>query len=347
MDGGAVVAVLVTQRDVELLLRAPPFKAAPFKDSDNLAAFKQVEPIYAFELIITGIGDADPSFMFDLDNYFHHRYIKSNGQSAWVSTRKPDRDCYCFIMEDWNVVKQVLEDNDFYNGRIGSKFPGIQRPRLLWLVNNDNLWRLSYNTSIRSDGDSVMKSIDAINTHLDSMQKENNANFMAIDARFNRAEEGMKAITQAVGDLDNRLQSTQMALFSQHHRSQLQDNRNAYERRIDFLTCRLDIEPSQRKVDQIRAEIENLFEKIETEDKEISSADDAFSAATAPTIPSITHRSNKTRVPSNADEDAVDRLVTTTTSNMEDDSDDSESSENQKSDEDTPMVPVNVADNSR
>ncbi|KAJ7851407.1 hypothetical protein B0H14DRAFT_2581433 [Mycena olivaceomarginata] len=54
MDRGAVTIVLTSQQDVETLIRASPFLLPPHKDTITACQpYKQIEPIYAFELVIT------------------------------------------------------------------------------------------------------------------------------------------------------------------------------------------------------------------------------------------------------------------------------------------------------
>src|ERR1700722_17582324 len=69
--------------------------------------FCQLEPQWAFELVITGISRYDHEIVYALNQYIHHTFIDTEKNTLLQGTRTLD-DCYCFTMRDWQATSYVI-----------------------------------------------------------------------------------------------------------------------------------------------------------------------------------------------------------------------------------------------
>jgi hypothetical protein len=68
---------------------------------------RQLEPQWAFKLVITGISRYDHKIVYALDQYIHHTFIDTEKKSLLQGSRTLD-DCYCFTMRNWQATKEVI-----------------------------------------------------------------------------------------------------------------------------------------------------------------------------------------------------------------------------------------------
>ena len=141
--------ILRNLADIPCITKASPLLSCTLspKPISVSANFWQVEPIYAFELAILGVGDYDASFRSTIDSFFIHcsKDHEGSSESAFVCSRIiPEYDTYCFTMRDWSAVSQVLANTDVLrfqhfkrpNKRIPfpiSPYPSRQSPYLTYL----------------------------------------------------------------------------------------------------------------------------------------------------------------------------------------------------------------------
>jgi hypothetical protein len=71
----------------------------PFISPHPLPAypFRQLEPQWAFELVITGIARYDHKIVYALDKYIHHAFVDAERNSLLQGSRTQE-DYYCFTM---------------------------------------------------------------------------------------------------------------------------------------------------------------------------------------------------------------------------------------------------------
>src|ERR1700683_5125709 len=79
-------------------------------------SFRQIEPVWAFELVISGISCYDFGLVQSLDQYMTHTFRDDSGLLFHASCTIDDY--YCFVMRDWPATKLVLLkadaiENDF------------------------------------------------------------------------------------------------------------------------------------------------------------------------------------------------------------------------------------------
>lgn len=141
--GKGVGLKLQTRAIAQELAKASPLTIPGFSHPIHFAPFRQIEPIYAFELVITGLSDLDPSFMSTLDAFFIS-YTTVDGETAFASSRYPQRGVYCFLLKDWQSTAKVLSGEgftEFLKGLPGY-VPAMYPPRLLWQANLSGSWGL-------------------------------------------------------------------------------------------------------------------------------------------------------------------------------------------------------------
>lgn len=285
MDSGAAGLILQYEKDTSRLEELAPLSIPNFPNPITISrSFKQIEPIYAFELVITGIGDFDQSFTTTLDNFFFHRY-KTENTSLWVSSRTPERDVYCFLMADWTATKKVLDDSECFRNIITTKNPGVFPPRLLWQVNTESTWTRSSGSSIRNAGDTMQRELQAIQNRLDIIERDNKAQFNAVDQRLTLFQQSLVTVTNTIQQLSDGVQSTQLAIMAQQRVTQSRDRLSAIHRKIDLLDRQIADEPSQHKADLMRERRTGLYEEAEALSDRIEEGDRAVSITIAPPPP--------------------------------------------------------------
>jgi len=93
--------------------------------------FRQLEPQWAFELVITGISRYDHEIVYALDQYLHHTFVDAENKTLLQSTRTHD-DYYCFTMRDWQATKEVILKAESIEGHFAQQ--KLSKPTLVYHI---------------------------------------------------------------------------------------------------------------------------------------------------------------------------------------------------------------------
>ncbi|KAK0220048.1 hypothetical protein IW262DRAFT_1461282 [Armillaria fumosa] len=247
-----------------------------------IASYKQIDPVYAFEVIITGIGDYDCSFVLHLDRYFT-TLTETDGTPFFCSSRVPETNVYCVILSSWQATKTVLSDTELFDKHVCSCTPNIAYPRLLWEVNMMGAFAQRAVTTINKAGEILEARLDQFESKINEIHRETTVNLNAVEQRIGAMENSIQQITGAVMQMGLALQNMQMALMAQHCRAQIADHRSSLYHRHESLIRKLDRAQNSQEEDAIGAELDILSKKIEEADEQLTKTDRTITGiATSP-----------------------------------------------------------------
>src|SRR5882762_6366638 len=160
----SVTVILSLQAHVQALIRngitVPSISPHPLP----AYPFRQLEPHWAFELVITGISRFDHEIMYVLDKYIHHTFLNADKNSLLQGTRTLD-DCYCFTMRDWQATKEVILQAESIENHFAQQ--KLSKPNLIYQHNMGGTY-----VEKRGTSDEVKKAASKIGTEVDAMRKE-------------------------------------------------------------------------------------------------------------------------------------------------------------------------------
>ncbi|KAK0493403.1 hypothetical protein EDD18DRAFT_1356843 [Armillaria luteobubalina] len=222
---------------------------------DITAPYKQIDPTYAFKVVITGIGDYNHSFALHLDQYFT-TLTEPDSTSFFRSSCIPETDVYCIVLSSWEAMKMVLSNMEFFDQHVHSSTPNVAYPCLLWEA-----------------GDMLEARLDLFESKINEICKETSANLNAVEQQISAMENGIQQITSAIMQMGLALQDTQMALMAQHHRSQIANHRSSLYCRHETLIRKLDRAQNSQEEDTVNAELNIVSQKIEEMDEQLNEFD--------------------------------------------------------------------------
>jgi hypothetical protein len=123
--------------------------------------FRQLEPHWAFELVITGISRYDHEMVYALDQYFHHTFRDVEKNTLLQGSRTQD-NCYCFTMHDWQATKDVILKAESIETHFAQQ--KLSRPTLIYQHNMGGTYIEKCGTS-----DEVKKAANKLGTEVDVM----------------------------------------------------------------------------------------------------------------------------------------------------------------------------------
>ena len=269
--------------DIHRITRASPLicRALSPEPISAFANFRQVEPAYAFELAILGVGDYDPSFCGTLDSFFIHCTKDSEGSdsSAFVCSRMiPEYDAYCFVMRDWSAVSQVLAATQPFEDFMKRNRLNLQPPQLVYELNSNNLWKVHTTTIIRKAGDDVIKRLDELDSKIEDLRQEQSSQFNAVDRRFALLEEGASQLLMSVKELSTEMGNSRRALLAQHSRSRMSDRIHSNCRRLDRIADELKFEENAETRQELKDEAKALLKENKEMEENVGLEDDLVKA---------------------------------------------------------------------
>ncbi|KAK0461553.1 hypothetical protein IW261DRAFT_1576680 [Armillaria novae-zelandiae] len=239
---------------------------------DITAPYKQINPVYAFEVVITGIGDYNHSFALHLDRYFT-TLTEPDGTSFFRSSRIPETDVYCVVLSSWEATKTVLSNTKFFDQHVRSSALNVAYPRLLWDVNMTGAFAQRAVAAINKAGEMLEARLNLFESKINEICRETSSNLNAVEQRIGAMENGIQQITGAVTQMGLALQDTQMALMAQHRRSQIADHRSSLYHQHESLIRKLDRAQNSQEEDTIDTELDVISQKIEEADEQLSEFD--------------------------------------------------------------------------
>lgn len=123
--------------------------------------FRQIKPVWAFELIIAGISRYDFGLVQSLDQYLTHSFHDNVGL-LFHASRTID-DYYCFVMHDWPATKLVLLKADDIESNFTRQ--SLLKPKLIYELNSGGGMIEKCGTS-----DMVKKASQQIGSEVDALR---------------------------------------------------------------------------------------------------------------------------------------------------------------------------------
>ena len=141
MDKGRSAGVILRNPgDVSRIKNASPL-TIPSLSSNPIyitTPFRQIQPIYVFEMVVLGISAYDPLFHSTLNSYFIHRTRNDAGTSSFVSSCTLwEDDAYCFTLSDGKSTAFILSDAEMFQQFTTSHQISLQPPQLIYRANTD------------------------------------------------------------------------------------------------------------------------------------------------------------------------------------------------------------------
>ncbi len=204
-NGKMAIVVLAYTKEVEFMVSKSPLSITlPNQDppiSGPLVPshisignpYMQIDPVYAFKVVITGVGNYDRSFVLHLDRYFS-TLIEPNGTPFFCSSRVPESDIYCVVLSSWEAMKRVLTDTEHFDKHIRSIAPNIAAPHLLWDVNTMGAFAQRAVAAINRAGEILETRLDQFEAKLNDIRCKTSMNFTIIEKRIGVMEDGMKQV---------------------------------------------------------------------------------------------------------------------------------------------------------
>jgi hypothetical protein len=121
----------------------------------------QLEPQWAFELVITGILGYDHEIVYALDQYIHHTFIDMEKKSLLQGSCTLD-DCYRFTMRNWQATKEVILQAESIEKHFSLQ--RLSKPTLIYQHNMGGTF-----IERRGTSDEVKKAANKLGSKVDAM----------------------------------------------------------------------------------------------------------------------------------------------------------------------------------
>jgi flagellar capping protein FliD len=173
--------------------------------------FRQIEPIWAFELVISGISRYDFGLVQSLDQYMTHTFRDDSG-SLFHASRTID-DYYCFVMRDWQATKLVLLKADDIEGDFARQ--SLSKPKLVYELNSGGgmIERRGTSDAVKIASQKIGSEVDALRRDLEDMRRETKQNFAMASQQFQTISNSMGVLTTSVSTLASQLQCNTHAML--------------------------------------------------------------------------------------------------------------------------------------
>jgi hypothetical protein len=164
-----------------------PFPAFPFR---------QLKPIWAFELAISGISHYDFGLVQSLDQFLTHKYYNKDGSlfhSSWTI-----EDYYCFVMCDWTATKHILLDTDEIEKYFS--WQNLSKPKLIYELNLSGGPIEKYGSvdTVKKASLQLGTEVDSLRQEIEDMQRETKQNFATASQQFQSIHNTMGVLTSSL-----------------------------------------------------------------------------------------------------------------------------------------------------
>jgi len=170
--------------------------------------FHQLEPQWAFELVITGISHYDHEIVYALDQYIHHTFVDAERNSLLQGSCTQD-DYYCFTMRDWQATKEViLQARSIENHFAQQK---LSKPVLIYQHNMGSTYTEKRGTSeeVKKAAGKLGIEVDAMRKEMDEMRRETRQGFAAANQKFELMNTNMMVLTSPLSTHSFRIRCMQ------------------------------------------------------------------------------------------------------------------------------------------
>ena len=289
MDNGNSVGVIMHNREDASRIRQSSPLTIPSLSPHPITVttpFKQIQPIYAFELVILGISSYDPTIQSTLDNYFIHRSKDDSGTTAFVSSRTIwEADAYCFLMRDWQTMAKALTDTAMFDSFMANYHVELQYPQLVYRANTDNTLTTRQPVALRQAGDQVMKTLQDLDRKVETLRREQATQFNAIDRRFAIMEDGAQRMVTMIKDVATDMTNTRHAVMAQFSQNLIVNCIQMKERQLKRLEDKIKFAAGEER-DRLNEEAKAVIDEIARDEDNKDAEDEvARSSPFTPTIP--------------------------------------------------------------
>jgi hypothetical protein len=208
----SVMVILSNQTHAQALINDGITITSIFPHPLPAYLFHQLEPQWAFELVITGISRYDHEIVYALDQYIHHTFIDAERNSLLQSSCTQD-NYYCFTMQDWQATKEVI----LQAGSIENHFAQqkLSKPMLIYQHNMGGTYAETHGTSdeVKKAAGKLGTKVDAMCKEMDEMRLETTQGFAAANQKFELMNTNMTVLTLTLSTLHSQLQNTTHAML--------------------------------------------------------------------------------------------------------------------------------------
>jgi hypothetical protein len=224
--------------------------------------FRQLEPQWAFELVITGISRYDHEIVYALDQYIHHTFVDEGKNSLLQGTRTHD-DCYCFTMRDWQATRDVILQAESIENHFAQQ--KLSKPTLVYQHNMGGTYAERRGTSdeVKKAANKLGLEVDAMRREMDEMCRETRQGFAAASQKFEQMNTNMSVITTTLSTLHSQLQNTTHTMLGQREEKMISEKAHAIDMRLFDLERMLDRAHTDEERSPIIAKMKHLQETRE------------------------------------------------------------------------------------
>jgi hypothetical protein len=224
--------------------------------------FHQLEPQWAFELVITGISRYDQEIVYTLNQYIHHTFVDADKKTLLLGTRTID-DFYCFTMRDWQATKEVIAQAESIEKHF--VLQKLSKPTLIYQHNMGGIYTERRGTSdeVKKAANKLGTEVDAMRKDLDEMRRETRQGFAAANQKFELMNNNMTVLTSTLSTLHTQLQNTTHAMLGQREEKMMSDKAHAIDMQILDLKRMLDKAQTNEDKASISMKMKHLEETRE------------------------------------------------------------------------------------
>jgi len=146
-------------------------------------ALRQLEPQWAFKLVITGISHYNHEIVYTLDQYIHHTFVDADSKSLLQGSRTLD-NCYRFTMHNWQATKDVIIQAESIERHLTQQ--RLSKPTLIYQHNMGGTYieRRGTLDEVKKAASKLGTEVDAMQKEMDEMRRETRQGFTAANQKF-------------------------------------------------------------------------------------------------------------------------------------------------------------------
>jgi hypothetical protein len=221
--------------------------------------FCQLEPHWAFELVITRILRYDHKIVHALDQYFHHTFVDVEKNTLLQGTQNLDDYC-CIIMRDWQATKEVIIKAKAIENHF--TLQKLSKPTLVYQHNMGGTYVEKCGTSdeVKKVASKLGLKVDAMCKEIDEMRRETRQGFAAANQKFELMNTNMTVLTSTLSTLHSQLQNTTNAMLGQREEKMISDKAHVIDMRLFDLERMFDKAQTNEDKSLISTKIKHLEE---------------------------------------------------------------------------------------
>ncbi|KAJ6586555.1 hypothetical protein B0H10DRAFT_1961761 [Mycena sp. CBHHK59/15] len=238
-SGLAVTVVLAFPNHVDAVLAQGSIKIG--STDHPLSRGRQIEIDYAFEIVVSGIRNIDPSAKQNIVVWFASSFER-NGQSLLLETRVPRGEPNYLVvsMVDWEATHRVLTASDRFLKDLGHY--SISAPQLLYALNTSAAWKHDPAAAIAEGTDKLSGSLAALTRRIEANKRDARARDADTKARMTAIDTSVATVANIAAGVSRRQEELVRGFFQLQQESQLQSALTSTDTAI-MLTRRTALHP--------------------------------------------------------------------------------------------------------